>query len=183
MKFVWILTNIHEQKSHIINKSTLVGSKPYCDIKLYAPNINENDVRFKVRKEKYIKALILRPEISQIHFEINFKPIEGRSRYLYLSNGFYWQIESYLFKVTQLQIPKKDQKTRIPTILKQVTEKVIEEYKKEKPEKVTRPIAKIKPNDPPLAGTYQQGQMIDTNSIAQEEELLPIEFISYTDTD
>lgn len=178
MKFVWAITNIHERKSYIISKSTLVGSKPYCDIKLYAPNISENDIRFKTRKEKYIKVIILRPEISQIHFEINFKPIEGGSRYLYLYNNCYWQIESYLYKVTQFQIPKNDKKTASTVILRGITERVVREYKEEKPKKVRIPIAKTKPNDPPLTGTYQLGQMIDIDSIAQEEELHPIEFVS-----
>lgn len=92
MEFKWFLTNIHEQKSYLIT----IGTKSYCDIKIWGINLTENDIRFKVKGDKYICMNLLRPDIKKINIKLNHRPMERA--HIPIHNRNCVEIESYLYK-------------------------------------------------------------------------------------
>lgn len=159
MECKWVFTNIHEQRSYIITDKTLVGIKEYCEIKLWGTDINENDLRFKIRDDKYISLRIFRKDIKNINIKINHQPHSKETPMsIRLYNNTYVSIESYTFKVTKVRAEKG-----VPDefILKGLTKKSVQEYQASKKKyKCERVIKKVKPNTPALTGKYVNGDMI-----------------------
>lgn len=132
MEFKWVLTNIHEQKSYIVEDKTLIGQKNYCDIKLWSKNLNENDIRFKTESKRHICMKILRPDIKKFNIMINHKSIN--QNHIHIHNKDYISVDSYLFRSSRIQI---NEGILEQELLKNVTKTVIEKYKKSTQKKKT----------------------------------------------
>lgn len=161
MENKWILTNVHERKSYVITDTTLIGIKEYCEIKLWGTNINENDLRFKIRNDKYVSLKIIRGDIKNIKIKINHKLLSKNPTSIRLYNDTYVSIESYIFKVTKIYAPKS---LTEGSVLKSLTKRIVCEFQtSQKNNKTERLIAKVQPNIKPLTGRYKNGEMIITS--------------------
>lgn len=158
MAYKWILTNVYEEKSYVITNKTLVGQKEYCEIKLWGTDLTENDIRFKIREDKYVSMRIFRKDIKNINIKINHKPWKKIPFSIHLYNRTYFSIESYTFKLTKIcEVENLTEKV----IIKKLTEKIIQEFRNiKKNMKSERLTAMVKPNTQPLTGKYVEGTMI-----------------------
>lgn len=164
MEYKWILTNVHEQKSHIISNNTLVGTKNCCEIKLYGTQVTENDIRFKPRENKYITMKILRKDIKEINIKLNNRPIPEEAFSVHLYNNNYLSIESYVFRVTKIKVENGLTQKGFLILLKKLTKEIVQKFRNsQKNIKSEKVIAKITPNEPALMGKYVDGKMIVTN--------------------
>lgn len=161
MNYQWVITNVHEEKSYIITNNTLIGIKEYCEIKLWGTNVNENDIRFKIKENKYVSMKIFRKEIKEINIKINHRPVQQISSSLRLYNNTYFSIESYIFRVTRICVAKGE---KSETLLQDLTKNIVQKFQTSKKHiKCKKNISKVKPNISPLYGKYVNGQMIVTN--------------------
>lgn len=169
MECKWILTNVHEGKSYVITDGTLIGIKQYCEIKLWGTNVTENDIRFKIRGDKYVSMRIFRRDIKNINIKINQRSISKNPSSIRLYNNIYVSIETYTFKVTKICA---DKNLKNKTLLQSLTEKIIREFQtSRKNNKCAKPIAKVGPNIPSLTGKYVNGKMIVTDPPELEESI------------
>lgn len=158
MECKWILTNIHEQKSYIITDKTLIGTKQYCEIKLWGTEINENDLRFKIRGDKYVSMRIFRKDIKNIKIKVNHRPLSEIPISIRLYSNFYVSIESYTFKVTKI---RAEEGVPDEFVLKSITKRSVQKFQaSQKKNKCEKLIARIKPNVPSLTGRYVNGEMV-----------------------
>lgn len=158
MSFRWFLTNLNEEKSYLITNYTLLGTKPYCDIKLWGLHLTENDIRFKIHNDKRICMKILRPDIKTIKITKNRK--QKTDSHIHIYNGNSITIESYFFRVTRIET---NEGISMEEMLKRVTFANVQKYKEKKKKrgmKMEKITAKVSPNRPALTGTYKNGEMI-----------------------
>lgn len=158
--YKWILTNINERKSYFITNETLLGEKNYSDIKLWRTNITENDIRFKVKQDRYVSLRLLRKDVKDINLKVHGRPLPKYMNNICLFDGNFLTIETYLFILTKIKI---NENTNDEDILRKATKKAVLKYRSLNVKTNEKPVAKVKPNNPALTGKYQNGEMIDTN--------------------
>lgn len=157
LECIWILTNIHEQRSYLVTDKTLVGEKEFCEIKLWRANITENDIRFKIYGDAFIEMLIYRTDIKHINIKINNSVIPRGTTSIEINNDSYILIESFLFKLTKVIIDRNAPKD---IFLRSLFKRIVCEFKQSSMYVTEKFTAKIQPNSPSLTGRYINGEMI-----------------------
>lgn len=163
MKFYWLLTNLHEEKSYLITDDTLIGTKHYCDIKIWGINLTENDIRFKTHNRKHICMIIQRPDIRTFKITRNHKQVKGSHIHIYNKNNI--TIESYLFRAIRIEA---NEEQSMEETLKNVTIANVQKYREKKKKrriKSKKLIARVNPNTPALIGTLINEQMTILSTI------------------
>lgn len=134
----------------------MLGTKKDNEIKLYQINVTENDIHFKIRQDRYVLMQIMRQDLKTILIKIN-NQLRTDPR-LHLRDGYYVEIEFYIFRISKVYI----RKSQLNSVLTETTKKVIrefQEFREETPQNREKPISIVSPNVQPLTGVYRNGVM------------------------
>lgn len=120
--------------------------------------VRENDIRFKIRREKYVSMKILRRDLKTIKFRKNHKSVKNNPPSIRLYNNSYISIESYTFRITRIHSKEyTDNNIFLPNLTEKIVRKSLDSKKKQKRKK---PVAQVQPNKPPLCKENERNENV-----------------------